>query len=290
MTGSHFPLFIFMLILSSTAFSQSKKEQKLYGKYQQKVQEKNYPAALEILNKFTDRFPKSKSLPNIYYQKAAIQAESGNSTEAISNLTTAYEKDSTFYEALRMRGNLYYQQEKPEAALSDYNLLISRKPDYAAAYASRGIAYQKQSRITEACEDLNLALKYGYTNALQMIQKYCDSNSVTIQRYRLQTLTTVATDESYGYSADNPVKIGMPVHREKKYLSMLLDSKGQPVKYRRQGSCCPYPSANGMFGMALCDHYEVEIDGQLRSIYITMYDYAEPMIPKGLQSVSLTGD
>lgn len=274
------------LLIAIPGLSQ-KKEQKLYEKYQLKLQERNYPEALSLLDKLILKFPESPSLPDIYFKKGNIHAELGNVDAAIEDFTMAYEKKPAFKEAVRMRGNLYYKQDKLTEALNDYNLAIRIDSTFADAYSNKALVYKKQSLTTEACENFQKSLQYGYVDAYHMLRKYCDSTSAAVQRYLLKSLTTQAPDDTYGFSEKNPVKIGMPVQREKLYLSMLRDSKGDALKYKRMGSCCAYTNTRSVMGMALCDRYEVEIDGKIKSLYISVYDYEEPKIPQGLQSVSL---
>jgi tetratricopeptide (TPR) repeat protein len=278
-------LFLPALLITASGFSQ-KKEQKLYEKFYASVQEKKYPEALNLLNKFIAKNPESKSLPDLYCKKAGVHVELGSLDSAIASLTLAYEKDHRFKEAIRIRGNLYYTQDKLKEAMDDYNLALGIDSTFADAYSNKALVYKKQGQMAEACENFQKALQYGYVDAYHMIRQHCDTNSVTMQRYLLKSLTTHATDESYGYSEKNPVKTGVSAQREKLYLSLLRDSKGEPLKYRRMGSCCAYTNTRSVMGMALCDRYEVEIDGKVRSLYICMYDYEEPKIPQGLQSVS----
>lgn len=276
---------LFALFIVSPGFSQ-KNERKLYEKYQVKLQERNYPEALSLLDKFILKNPQSESLPDLYFKKGSIHVELGNTDAAIEDFTLAYEKDKSFKEAIRMRGNLYYKQDKLAEAMNDYNLALRIDSTFADAYSNKALVYKKQSLMTEACENFQKSLQYGYVDAYHMIRKYCDSNSVTAQRYLLQSLTTPAPDDTYGFSEKNPVKIGMTVQREKLYLSLLRDNKGEPLKYKRMGSCCAYMNTRSAFGMALCDRYEIEIDGKVKSLYLSIYDYEEPKIPQGLQSVS----
>lgn len=273
------------LLIATQGFSQ-KKEQKLYEKYYAALQERNYPEALNLLDKFILKFPESKSLPDIYCKKAGVHVELGNLDSAIASLTSAYEKDHSFKEAIRLRGNLHYKQDKLEDAMTDYDLAIRIDSTFGDAYSNKALVYKKQERMTDACENFQKALQYGYVDAYHMIRKYCDSNSVTMQRYLLKTLTTHAPDDSYGYSEKNPIKIGISVQRERTYLSMLRDNKGEPLNYKRTGSCCAYRNTRSAFGMALCDRYEAVIDGKVKALYISFYDYEEPKIPQGLQSVS----
>lgn len=283
----HYILLLLAVLFIAIPGLSQKKEQKLYEKYQLKLQERNYPEALNLLDKFILKFPESQSLPDIYFKKGSIHVELGNTEAAIEDFSMAYEKDKTFKEAVRMRGNLYYKQDKLTEALNDYNLALRIDSTFADAYSNKALVYKKQSQTAEACENFQKSLQYGYVDAYHMICKYCDSTSVTVQRYLLKSLTTPAPDDTYGFSEKNPVKIGMPVKREKTYLSMLRDGKGEALKYKRMGSCCAYTNTRSVMGMALCDRYEVEIDGKIKSLYISIYDYEEPKIPQGLQSVSV---
>ncbi len=278
-------LILVALFIAFPGFSQ-KKEQKLYEKYYARVQEKNYPEAMNLLNKFIAKNPQSESLPDLYCKKAGVYVELNNLDSAIAGLTMAYEKDHSFKEAIRLRGNLYYTQDKLDKAMADYDLALRIDSTFADAYSNKALTYKKQERMTEACANFQKALQYGYVDAYHMIRKYCDTNSVTMQRYLLKSLTTPAADETYGFSEKNPIKIGISVQRERTYLSMLRDSHGEALRYKRLGSCCAYTNTRSVMGMALCDHYELELDGKIKSLYISMYDYEEPKIPQGLQSVS----
>jgi hypothetical protein len=99
-------------------------------------------------------------------------------------------------------------------------------------------------------------------------------------------LTKVATDPSYGFDADNPVKIGGALRlghgREKAYLNGLRGPAGQPVEYERIGSCCPFETKNSPFGGAL-DAFQLTYEGQTEpaTIYINIYDEGLPMVPTG---------
>jgi len=93
----------------------------------------------------------------------------------------------------------------------------------------------------------------------------------------------------YGFSESNPILVGSlggnsPVANEHLYLRRLRGPEGQPVRYERLGSCCEFPSPNGLFGdSALLDHYLVTYDGLAHplSIYLDMYDPGEARAPLG---------
>lgn len=116
-----------------------------------------------------------------------------------------------------------------------------------------------------------------------------DSTNRTIER-----LAKTAEDETYGFSPEHPVKVGSgpdggPAN-QRRYLELLRDAKGKPIKYKRIASCCPYPSENGLAGFAMVDKYEIEYTngkGKKKKalVYLSFYDYEEPKILYGFKTV-----
>lgn len=111
--------------------------------------------------------------------------------------------------------------------------------------------------------------------------------------YEITELNKMATSEKYGLTGEFPVKVGKGKNggpnNQRAYLDLLRDGQGNPVKYKRVGGgCCAYKSANAIFGdYALVDTYEVvykdsEGNSKKTKIYISFYDYEEPLIPIGL--------
>ncbi len=99
----------------------------------------------------------------------------------------------------------------------------------------------------------------------------------------------LATDSTYGYSRDNPIKVGgakaeQGPQNERAFLDVLLGPHAEAVRYTRQGSCCRFKTSNALvMNVGLLDVYEVSYDGaaQPRILYINMYDYEVPRIPVG---------
>jgi hypothetical protein len=123
-----------------------------------------------------------------------------------------------------------------------------------------------------------------------------DTAKAEKKTYVILELKKIADDDKYGYSPEKPVKVGTGPRsgpqNQHDYLRLLRDAKGKPVKYERKGSCCAYPSKNAIFGMALVDRYEVTYrneKGRKKKtiLYISFYDYEEPMIPKGFKTVGM---
>ena len=101
-------------------------------------------------------------------------------------------------------------------------------------------------------------------------------------------LIAISTDETYGFTQENPIKVGGvkdsegPLN-ERRFLNALLGPEGQSITYHRQGSCCHFKSPNGLMGSGLLDRYEVNYNGLAKPviIFINMYDFGELKAPKG---------
>ena len=103
-----------------------------------------------------------------------------------------------------------------------------------------------------------------------------------------------AHDKTYGYTQTNPIKVGGvesdagPL-RAREFLLALRGPHGEMIKYMRKGSCCPFPSQNGLMGGGLLDMYQVTYEGihQPILLYFNMYDYVAPQVPPGFSCPKL---
>ena len=101
-------------------------------------------------------------------------------------------------------------------------------------------------------------------------------------------LSGLSEDETYGYTADNPIKIGgedlmYGPYLQRLFLNSLAGPDGQPLKYMRIGSCCTFETDRGMNGIGLLDKYQVTWEGQSNPIilYLNMYDVGDVRAPVG---------
>jgi hypothetical protein len=87
----------------------------------------------------------------------------------------------------------------------------------------------------------------------------------------------VSTDESYGYTEVNPIRVGgdfiSGVSRERAYLDHLRGPNGESLSYERQGSL---PS-----GDTILDIYNINGPGVDEVLYVDLYNYAELQAPVG---------
>jgi hypothetical protein len=104
-----------------------------------------------------------------------------------------------------------------------------------------------------------------------------------------KTTSSNFDDEEYGYTANNPIKVGgglkNGVQNEYRYLNRLSGPNGEKVGYYRKGSCCHFKSRNGINGIGLLDVYYVSYQNKSDTVkmYINMYDADKVAAPKGFK-------
>jgi hypothetical protein len=101
-------------------------------------------------------------------------------------------------------------------------------------------------------------------------------------------LKGVSDDDSYGYTKENPIRVGVGDMRmgsasEKYFLNALLSAGGKPIEYERAGSCCTFSTPNGFQGAGLLDVFIIKSPDSPEPItlYINMYDPVVAIAPKG---------
>lgn len=87
----------------------------------------------------------------------------------------------------------------------------------------------------------------------------------------------VATDKTYGYKEDNPIKVGggdfTGPSRERAYLDHLRGPNKEQLSYERQGS----KDSNNI----ILDIYKIKGAGVDIILYVDEYNYTEPQAPVG---------
>jgi len=96
------------------------------------------------------------------------------------------------------------------------------------------------------------------------------------------TACVVSADGTYGYTKENPIKVGGgPLNgppREHAYLENLLGPKGEKISYRRAGPIITLGR--------IIDIYEINGLKETVTLYIDKYSYAEPQAPAGFTCAS----
>ncbi len=232
---------------------------------------------------------------NLYawFDLGYYQAYLGHSEDAIQSFSKVLELEPASYGALLYRAICYRHLIRYEEALMDLDSCIALDWKEGEAYFQRGIAYEYSRQYDKACEDLSTADDKGVKDAKKLIAVVCnedrDGNYSNIVE-----LTQNASDESYGYSCENPIKVGTGLwggpSNQRDYLNLLRDNQGNSIEYERKGSHCAYKSEFAPFGdAAMVDMYAVyfnNVVGEQDSTYlfISFYDYEQPKIPVGFKS------
>lgn len=97
-----------------------------------------------------------------------------------------------------------------------------------------------------------------------------------------------STDAAYGVTPEKPIKVGGGfndgANQEERYLDTLRGPQGQPVIWKRLGTCCPFRTPNGIVGeRGLLDRVEVTYKGLEEPVilYLNLYDRETPRAPAG---------
>ncbi len=95
-------------------------------------------------------------------------------------------------------------------------------------------------------------------------------------------LCEMASDSSYGYTQENPIKVGGDDFggppRERAFLDNLLGPNGEKISYERTGSL--------QFGDTILDAFEIKGLAKNVTLYIDEYSYTEPQAPVGFTCLS----
>jgi hypothetical protein len=89
----------------------------------------------------------------------------------------------------------------------------------------------------------------------------------------------------YGYTPEDPIKVGGGPRGEHEYLQWLRGPEGQRLRYKRLGSCCGFKDSSLPMGGGLLDMYEVTYDGLENPVrlYLDMYRREDPRAPAGFR-------
>jgi hypothetical protein len=87
----------------------------------------------------------------------------------------------------------------------------------------------------------------------------------------------------YGFTPENPIHVGGGPSGQRAFLEALRGPNGEPLAWRRLGSCCEFETPNGLMGLGLLDLYEVTYEGLAQPVilYLDMYDSGPLAAPAG---------
>ncbi len=130
----------------------------------------------ENLHEAIDDFEKSlKIKPNssrVFSNMGIAWSKLGNREKAFQSYDSAMLLDPDNFEAWLNRGIDKFYDKNYLGALEDLNQTIRLQPQLGAAYYFRALASMKTGNISP-CDDLQMALKFGFKKAIDLKQKLC---------------------------------------------------------------------------------------------------------------------
>jgi tetratricopeptide (TPR) repeat protein len=284
-------LTVICLAVLSAANGQEAKE--FYAKGLENAQAGKLDEAIKLFSKSIELQPEDYYS---WFNRGIAKNMQGYNEEALLDFDQTVKLAPEFKKGYLNRGTAKKRMTDYEGALSDYSYAIKIDSNYADAYFNRGLVYEMLGKKDSACIDFNKAKELGNKNAQKKVDKCNDTTNTTTPTNSILRLTKTADNDQYGYTQENPIKVGSgpdggPAN-QRAYLNLLRDAQGKSIKYERLGSCCPYKSENGLMGSAMLDKYEItfinEKDKETTIIvYMSFYDYEEPMVIYGFKTVGL---
>ena len=121
-----------------------------------KVSLRQYFAAINDYNQAIQLKP---DYAEAYNNRGVAKRKLDQHVAAISDYDKAIQLKPDYADAYFNRGNAKLDLEQHVAAISDYDKVIQLKPDHTRAYVNRGAAKALLNRMSEAKQDLHIALK-----------------------------------------------------------------------------------------------------------------------------------
>ena len=121
----------------------------------------NYEQALSVINQAISLVPNN---PNYYNEKYVVLSRLKRYDEGLAAITQAIDlapRAAWYFN----RGNLYYNLQKYDLALSDWNKAIKINPNYAEAYVNRGNLYSDLQKYDLALSDYSKAIDINRNDA-----------------------------------------------------------------------------------------------------------------------------
>lgn len=273
----------------TTAFSQD--AQKYYEQGLEKAQAGELEEAINLFDKSIEI---KEDEYVVWYNRGIAKLILDRYEEALLDFSQTLKLYPEYKKGYLNRGTTRKYLTDYEGALTDYSCAIQLDQNYGDAYYSRGLVYDMLGKRDSSCSDFNRANELGMKNAQKKVDKCKDTTASKIPINSILRLTKTASSDKYGFTEENPVKVGTGTEggpsNQRAYLNLLRDAQGKTIKYQRLSSCCRHKSEYGLMGMAMLDKYEItyfnENGKEVKAVvYISFYDYEEPQILYGFKTV-----
>ena len=128
-------------------------------------QNRQYDKAIKY---YTDANAISVS-PVTYRRIAQCHSDNGDYSQALENINKALNIDSTDIDNMSLKANFYYEMGEPELAISEWDAILKKAPDYSWGYYRRGWFKELMGDNEGAIDDLSMAIvldpEYAYSYA-----------------------------------------------------------------------------------------------------------------------------
>lgn len=105
------------------------------------------------------------------YAKLLLNDFRGAKSDFDKSLEISETKGASLY---YNRGVCFMQLNQFELAISDYSTAITKVPKNGSYYFQRGLVYLRLEKKEKGCADLSNAGNYGFSQAYEVIKKYCN--------------------------------------------------------------------------------------------------------------------
>jgi hypothetical protein len=194
---------------------------------------------------------------------------------------TAEEIVNDFVGAVFNKGNGNYEKGNPQSIVIDgmeglvfdvtgtmYDLPMRGQALIVMPSNERflfGLGFAQISKDKEKWENEGVIVFEGLMNSLEFTTTFSQMDC------------PISTDSTYGFTKENPIKVGGGAFggpsRERMYLDNLLGANGESIEYVRLGSE-PYDET-------ILDVYEISVAGKKIILYIDEYSFTDPQAPVG---------
>jgi len=280
---------LFSFFSLSAVFAQDAKE--LYDLGMEKARAGKLDEAIKFFDKSIEL---NQTEFVVWFNRGIAKAMLNNYEGALPDYEQTLKLSPEYKKGYLNRGTAKKHLTDYSGAISDYSYALKLDPNYADAFYNRGLVFEMLDKKDSACLDFNKAKENGLLEAQRKIDKCKDTSKPLKTYYSILTLTQTADNNKYGFTQEDPIKVGYGPNggpaNQRAYLDLLRDKQGKPLKYVRLGSCCMYDTPNGMLGKGMLDKYEItfkdENGNDKKSIvYISFDDYDDLKILFGFKTV-----
>ena len=113
----------------------------------------------ESLNKFNELAQRQPEVPEVYYNRAIVNAAAGNKEAALKDYRQASAMNPNLPDARIGAASILMEQGKGEEAIKEINAALEINPNMPSAYRMRGIQTLQGGEAQKAVEDLSKAIE-----------------------------------------------------------------------------------------------------------------------------------